>query len=229
MKKLIERERSEIRKRIANLELSIRGITGNSRATLLFEISKERQLLANSFTADHSGSTIDGGAPTKVIAEMIPGLPGAPDEYIYPDSMPTFNRLMDILEREEAAEINSLQLDRSPSDTDIERWALRAAVLEYYRNLGIDYEEVVSETLGDDLMKREFAPNQEDIYVIWLRRLDEQSRSDDKHKLSMDKYDEAVNRGFGRGTAFEKQLDRYREDFMQKLWQKHNKEVMNAR
>ena len=239
MIKNIVSQRVNSRRRIASLEGELHGTSGQRRASILSEIAIEREFLSYSLDGVSDASDLAAAVSSgrcrmiprmqTLLAELMPGLPGAPEQYVYPDSMPTFSRLMDVLEQDTQSELNSLQLDRNPSDTDIERWALHAAVLEYYKLLGVDFEEVVVESYGDDLMRRDLAPNQEDIYIIWLRRLEEQTRSDDKHRLSMDKYDEAVNRGFGRGTAFEKQLDRYREDFMQKLWQKHNEEVDDAR
>ena len=231
MKTLIRNHKIAARKAVAKLNKMLTGSRGEERKTLLNRLAAEKEFLEHDFSKIENSKSLEDllNRTRYKFSEMMPGLPGAPEEYVYPDSMPKFGRLMMVLEQEEYAERQSLEMDRNPSDTDIERWALKAAVLEYYKSLSVDPEKIVTDVYGDDQTIRELAPNQEKIYQIWLRRLEEQSRAEDKHKLKMDKYDEAVNRGFGRGTAFEKQLDRYREEFMHKLWQKHNEEVRDAR
>ena len=52
-----------------------------------------------------------------------------------------------------------------------------------------------------------------------MKKLDELKRRDDKYTLMEEEFDKAeadLLEGM-RGSAFEKQLDRYREEFMQKL------------
>ena len=54
--------------------------------------------------------------------------------------------------------------------------------------------------------------------------LNKRSEDDGVYRLSPEEYNEAEQRGIPQGGAFEKMLDRYREEFITKLWQKHYEE-----
>lgn len=231
IKKHLAAHRIAARKSIASMEMRLKGLKGCERSDILQRISGEQKFLEQDLSKINTFEELNNILlKTRFkYAEMMPGLPGAPNQYVYPDSMPTFSRLMSVLEEMEREERESLEYDKNPSDNDIKRWALRAALLEYYKGIYSNPDAVVADYYEGLQIKRDFAPKQEDVFKIWIRRLEEQSRAKDKHKLSMDEYMEAVNRGYGRGTAFEKQLERYREDFMEELWKKHYEEVNNAR
>lgn len=231
IKSYITAHRVSARKSMASMEIQLKGLKGKERDAILQRINCERNFLYSDFSNIKSAEDLNNLLLNTRFkyAEMMPGLPGAPNQYVYPDSMPTFSRLISVLEDMEREERESLEYDKNPSDNEIKRWALRAALLEYYRGLYSNPDAIVADYYEGLQIKRDFAPSQEEVFKIWIRRLEEQSRAKDKHKLSMDEYMEAVNRGYGRGTAFEKQLERYREDFMEKLWERHYKEVSNAR
>ena len=121
------------------------------------------------------------------------------------------------------------------SDNDLKRLALKSAVYEYYMNLPYDPDTVAVDYEGDltarhdnreiDKTDIDLSPHKNAIYNIWMDKLGKLIR--DK-KLSEVEYDEAATRGIPQGGAFEKQLDRYRQDFMKKLWQDYNTYYKNA-
>lgn len=241
---IITQQRMESRKSIARCEKLIKDLKSDDRDVILKVIAVERDFLAHSFNDIESEENLRTEiiikrhakildalkSPDNILkfAEMMPTVPGAPDEYVRPNSIPTFGKLIKILEQNLQEEGNSIAADPRPSANDIKRWALKSAVLEYYQGLGANPEIKVTDTVGNDRTIPALAPNKNQIYNIWMQKLDAQTKADDKYKLSMEEYDEAVDRGTPRGGAFEKLLDRYREDFMAKLWQQHYEEVSNG-
>jgi len=123
------------------------------------------------------------------------------------------------LKQEVADEKAIVERKRSPSQNDLTRWALKDAVLAFYQGLNLPENTVIVDTLYDDRLITKLAPDFDVIANIWMEKLDELKRKDDKFALDYDEYDKAeADLADGmRGSAFEKQLDRYREEFMQKL------------
>ena len=67
-----------------------------------------------------------------------------------------------------------------------------------------------------EILLERIAPNKNKIYEIWMEKLNRYVR---EGKLGEQEYDESSERGTPQGGAFEKQLDRYRKEVMQQLWQ----------
>jgi len=135
------------------------------------------------------------------------------------DLLPRFGNLISILEENAAYERSNVERKRMPSQNDLTRWALKDAVLAYYQGLNMPHDMPIVLNRFDDRLITELAPNFENISNIWLQKLDELRRKNDKYMLTMDEYDKAESdlSEEMRGSAFEKQLDRYREDFMKQL------------
>ena len=125
-----------------------------------------------------------------VSAEILASVPGAPTVYVRPDQIPTFVKLLNVLNDSYIEEENSIRLDKHPSANDIKRWALKKAVLQYYQNLGIDSQEKVTDVAGSLITRHDLAPNKEKIYTIWINILDNQTRAEDKYLLNYNEYDE---------------------------------------
>jgi hypothetical protein len=160
----------------------------------------------------------------KKYAEMAIELPGAPAETGAPESderdiLPRFGNLINVLEENALEEKREIESKRMPSQNDLTRWALKDAVLSYYQGLSFPDDLPVIKNRFDDRLITELAPDFEKISKIWMQKLDELMRRDDKYTLTMEEYDKAeldLSEEM-RGSAFEKQLDRYREDFMKQL------------
>jgi hypothetical protein len=135
------------------------------------------------------------------------------------DILPKFGNLLAILEQEVNEENNNLSRKHLPSQNDLTRWALKNAVLAYYKNLNVPVDKPIIESRFDDRLVTELAPDFDVIAKIWIEKLDELKRRDDRYSLNMDEFDkaEADLKEAMRGSAFEKQLDRYREEWMAKL------------
>jgi len=162
-------------------------------------------------------------------AEMGIELPGAPGQFDTPEPtrpLPNFGKLKMILEKELEDERKRFDGDHHQSDNDIKRLALKEAVLEYYNDLGYDPETIAVDYEGDMTLRRDdqdvdksdfdFAPNKSEIYQRWMDKL---KRYITEQRLSDAEFDEAADRGIPQGGAFEKQLDRYRKDFVKSMWQ----------
>lgn len=135
------------------------------------------------------------------------------------DILPRFGNLMQILEEEAQEETAIVERRRMPSQNDLTRWALKDAVLSFYQGLNFPDDLPVVTNRFDDRLVTELAPDFDVIARVWLEKLDELKRRDDKYTLILEEYDKAeadLQDGM-RGSAFEKQLDRFREEFMQKL------------
>lgn len=161
-----------------------------------------------------------------ISAEDAINLPGAPAESTDTnpdgDNKPLFGALMGVLREEVVLEVSRMDSMGTPTQDDLTRWALKDAVLEFYQRLNLPPNTKIVETIFDDRLVPQLSPDFDVIYRLWMERLDVLVRRDDKYTLISDEYDKAEldikdsDTGM-RGSAFEKQLDRYREDFMQKL------------
>lgn len=146
------------------------------------------------------------------------------------ETLPNLGKLRLVLEQELKNEEADLDSKVSPSENDLKRWALKSAVYDYYMNLPYDLETVAVDYVGDLTARRDdkdvdnsdvdLAPNKNKIYNIWMEKLAKLIR--DK-KISQYEFDEAAERGTPQGGAFEKQLLRFRTEFMKKLWDDYTK------
>jgi len=243
LKLLIRNQKIAARKAIASYETAMIKQSDEERYKCIKQINNERKFLSYNFdtisnTRDlialihdlrHHNISKTGTYAScirckEVLAEMAIELPGAPAEHeAVPDQeedlKPRFGNLIAVLEQEVADEKNNVERKRFPSQNDLTRWALKDAVLAYYQGLNMPDNFVAVDTLYDDRLTSRLAPDFDVIFEMWLKKLDELRRRDDKFTLEHDEYDKAeqdIADGM-RGSAFEKQLDRYREEFMQKL------------
>jgi len=133
-----------------------------------------------------------------------------------------------IIEKDLKAEQHRLENDPAQSANDLKRLALKSSVYEYYMDLDYDPDITAVDYYGAMILRRDdkevdetdfdLAPNKNNIYSRWMEKL---SRLIRENRLSKAEYDESVERGTPQGGAFEKQLDRYRKDFMKQLWQSY--------
>ena len=135
------------------------------------------------------------------------------------DILPRYGNLLDVLEKEAVEEKVAIEATETPSQNDLLRWALKDAVLAYYQGLGFEPDKPVVHSKSDTRLIPDIAPDFDKIAVIWLQRLDELARRDDKYCLLMDEYDKAEEdlSGKMRGSSAEKRIDRYREEFVKRL------------
>jgi hypothetical protein len=98
---------------------------------------------------------------------------------------------------------------------------LKDAVLAYYQGKQVKDDVAVVHSKTDTRLIPEFAPDFDQIAAIWLQKLDELRRRDDKFGLILDEYNKAEEDlgGKMKDTAFERRLDRYREEFVRRLIQ----------
>lgn len=149
-------------------------------------------------------------------------------------NIPTLGKLRMVIEKDLKGEQQKFINDPNQSDTDLKRLALKAAFLEYYNDLEYSPDTPVVDYESDMTLRRDnketdrtdfdFAPNKNKIYSRWMEKLNRYVR---EGRLGPEEYDEAVERGIPQGGAFEKQLDRYRKDIMQQLWQDYYKQRKN--
>ena len=143
-------------------------------------------------------------------------------------ALPTLGKIRLVIEKDLKAEQHRLENDPAPSPNDLKRLALKSSVYEYYMDLNYNPDIVAVDYYGAMILRRDdkevdktdfdLAPNKNDIYNRWMEKL---SRLIRENSLSKAEFDESIERGTPQGGAFEKQLDRYRKDFMKQLWQSY--------
>lgn len=135
------------------------------------------------------------------------------------DILPKMGNLLAVLEKEVADERAKVESRKLPSQNDITRWALKDAVLAYYQGLNYPSDKPVIENRLDIRLVDDLAPDFDVIAKIWLTKLDELKRRNDKYTLNEAEFDKAQADLSEKmqGSAFEKALDRYRIEFMDKL------------
>jgi len=244
IKRAIIQQKVAARRSIASAELRLRQVPSKEVWQCLKVIADEKRFLKHDFDGVNSiedlldiihklrhNSITRAGRYTRckyckhILAEEIPGaVPTTETNMPVPqeqeqDVLPKFGNLIAVLEQEVNEEIARMERVRMPSQNDITRWALKSAVLEFYKNMNVPEDTPIVINRGDDRLITELAPDFDVIAQMWTQKLDELQRRDDKYGLIMEEFDKAeedLNDGM-RGSAFEKQLDRYREEFMQKL------------
>jgi hypothetical protein len=125
----------------------------------------------------------------------------------------SLGRLITTLEQLVAEEQAQYQ-NQAPTQTGIERWALKSAVLDYYKGLGLPGTTKVIDDPTKLKTAREFAPDKKAVYGLWLKKLADLTKKDDVNQFAIPQYDQDVERGTVQGGAFEKMLERYREEFV---------------
>ena len=135
------------------------------------------------------------------------------------DILPKMGNLISVLEQEVVLEKAKVESKALPSQNDLTRWALKDSVLANYQGLAFPIDKPIVESRYDNRLIDELAPDFDVIAKIWFQKLDELQRRNDKYTLNTDEFDKAeVDLSSGmQGSAFEKQVDRYREEFMEKL------------
>jgi hypothetical protein len=191
-----------IRKAIAQFKRALLYADYNERHDLLHAISYNEELLRNELP----------GTSMIVNEEKA--------------ELPTFGKLKMVIEKDLEQELERYNNDYNKSDVDLKRLALKSAFFDYYNNLDYGPETEIVGYESDMTLRRDnkelektdfnFAPNKNEIYQRWMEKLNRYVR---ENKLKEHEYDESYSRGIPQGGAFEKQLDRYRKQIMQKLWQ----------
>lgn len=138
------------------------------------------------------------------------------------ERLPTLGNLLEILKKELDTEEYNMELEDKPSNADITRLALKNAVYEYYSRIKMDQSTPAVSVYGDDRTIANLAPNKKIIFKLYCDTLNSNINSGDKFDVSNDLYDEILAAGIPKGGAFEKRLDRYREEFMKRLWTEFN-------
>jgi hypothetical protein len=243
LKLLISNQKIAARKCIARYESQLHSISSINRDKILKRIKKEKEFLTYNFNNlqtireiisiihnfRHKGiskysSYKDCLECKKALKSISTQLPEQNDivnvdTNLENELKPKFGNLISILEQEVFDEKNKIESKNFPSQNDLTRWALKDSVLSYYQGLNIPENMVVVDTLYDDRLISKLAPDFDVIAQIWIEKLNRLLYNTDKYALEKDEIDKAESdlADGMRGSAFEKQLDRYREEFMKKL------------
>lgn len=228
---LILQQKIASRKAIAKLKVMLTGASLALRKDILLAIAKEREFLRldSASIKDISDFAKHASGRYKIrVAEEPINLPGAPAEDVTEnpegDFRPTYGNLIDVLNREVQEEKSRMDSMKLPSQNDLRRWALKDATLAYYQSLNLPPNTKVLDTSLDHRLTSDLAPDFDVIYKMWLDRLRGLIDRDDKYALEEREFGEAEkdvmeNETGMRGSAFEKQLDRYRADFVERLFE----------
>jgi hypothetical protein len=199
-----------IRKAIVQFKRALKNASPDERYDIINAITYNENLLRNEMGTE------------------LPGAPGKVYEEPVPKDLPTLGKLRIIIEKDLNDEQQKFTNDFNQSDVDLKRLALKSVFLDYYNELDYPHDTVIVDYESDMTLRRDdqevdktdfdFAPNKDEIYKRWIEKLNRYVR---EGKLGMQEYDEAIERGIPQGGAFEKQLDRYRKEIMQQLWQEH--------
>lgn len=207
------------RKNIAKYKKELKKADIKDKVAIIKAISEERRIL--DFKVDQNSLDKFNKLVYNVRrAEMAIELPGAPAENqtISPSPKLNFGQFLNILENDVNQEEQKLSSALNPTQNDLIRWTRKWAFLQYYKSINIDPQQPITKTDGEDTTLRQLAPNKETIYKLYLDKLEELKRRNDKYQLLNDKFDDALYNGTPQGGAFEKWLERYREEIMNKTY-----------
>lgn len=215
--KFVTEQKIIARKNIAKYSKLLKKATLGERAVIFKKIALERSIL------DAKANSIDNFK--KLVynirqAEMAIELPGAPahNSQIAPVPKLNLGQFMGALEQDLKQEEANMQAKQVPTENDKSRWARKWSFLQYYKNLNLSPEIEITKTDGDDKTMRQLAPNKQTIYNMYIDKLEELRRRSDKYKLSDEEFNQALDGGTPQGGAFEKWLERHREEIMNKLY-----------
>jgi len=200
---LIIAQRIKSRKKIAEIEQSLINLSSIDKINALFKIKNER-----AFIRDNLENLTD--------LELISKICNLRDEKIL---IPRIGNLLNILRKDIEEENVSLEYKKLPSQNDLTRWALKNAVLKFYINKNLPDDTAIVDSPNDDRLIVALAPDFDVIADLWFEQMDEMCKRNDKYRIEIEEYNRAqddLNNGM-RGSAFEKQLDRFRKEFMQKI------------
>ena len=214
------------RKIIARSLCNYKKAEDGEKLKIISRISKEKEILNYTFdqkTIDKFISLIHNtrhehvifcGECLKIKAELAIELPGAPAENtkIEPNKKINFGQIVDILDKSVQSESANIQSKPKPSQNEIKDWAFKWSVAQYYKNMNLDpTTEICDER---NMFLRQYAPNKDLIHKLWLDKLLELTREQNKYKIEDATYSDAVSDGIPQGGAFEKRLLRFREEFI---------------
>lgn len=143
-----------------------------------------------------------------------------------PENLPTFGKLRSIIEKNYQKELDEFSNSTNNTNNDVKRLALKKVFMDYFNELDYGPEVIIVDYTGDMTLRRDdqdvdntdfdFAPNKNKIYNMWMEELNRYARAG---RLDVAELDEAAERGIPQGGAFEKQLDRHRQEIMKELWE----------
>jgi disulfide oxidoreductase YuzD len=166
-----------IRKKIASLRTN-NSKTASRSITLeklkLKAVTTAKDMLASIHLAEHTGDVAKCVSCIK-LAQSQPA---------------TFGKLLATLERLVTEEESQYQYSK-PSQTDIKRWALKAAVLDYYKGLSVDPSFIAIDNVMQNKTVHQLAPNKEAIYTIYMRKLADLTKKHDANRVNLNEFDEA--------------------------------------
>jgi len=190
---IIKEQKRIARKNIAKYSKLLNKLETSDRLYIIKAMASERKILNfqtnNQNSIDNFIKTINNIR----YAEMAIELPGAPAQNfnIQPVQRLNFGQFIAAIERdvnnEDAVKKSNL------TQTDINRWARKFSFLQYYLNLNKSPEEEITKADGDGKTIRDFAPNKDEIYKIYLDKLEELRRRSDHLKLDDQKFNEILD------------------------------------
>jgi len=238
-KQIIVMQKIAARKSIVQRDRLIKNLNSFDTGVIMRHIQNERDFLSQDFdkcvTLDdlrsalhirHKGFVKDSKDCSfckKILAEDAINVPGGPAEDLTEnpdeDVKPMFGNLIAVLEQQVQSELDRMGGLRMPSQNDLTRWALKDSVLEYYKSMQLPPNTKIVETVLDDRLLSQLAPDFDVIARLWMQKLYDLTRREDKYKVIEYEYDKSKEdlSEEMQGSAFEKQLDRYRKEFMQQL------------
>jgi len=207
------------RKNIAKYSKMLKKASLQDRLVIIKKIALERAILdckVNTFSLDNFTKMVHSIRQ----AEMAIELPGAPAENTQIAPLPQLNlgQFVSALEQDLRVEETQLQSKQAPTENDKSRWARKWSFLQYYKSMNANPETEITKNIGDDKTMRQLAPNKQAIYNMYMDKLEELRRRSDKYKLSDEEFNQALDGGTPQGGAFEKWLERHREEIMNKIY-----------
>lgn len=211
------------RKNIAKYSKLLKKANLRDRLTIIKKIALERSLLdckVNEYSLDNFTKMVHSIRQAEMAIEL-PGAPAQNNQIVAPLKL-NLGQFIDALEQDLRNEESQLQLKtqtkQAPTENAKSRWARKWSFLQYYKNMNLSPEIEITKNDGDDKTMRQLAPNKQTIYNMYIDKLEELRRRSDEFKLSDEEFNQALDGGTPQGGAFEKWLERHREEVMNKLY-----------
>lgn len=207
------------REKKAKLSIRYRQASFSAREPLIHAINNEQQILKFK-VSELNFEEFKQLVVNVRKAEMPIELPGAAgeDADIKAEPKINFGQFLDALEKDVNLENYTLANKQPPKQDDLVRWARKLAFMQYYKNMSLPPETPITKAYGDAKTLRQLSPNKDAIYNLYLDKLEEFRRRSDKFKLGDEQFNEVLETGTQQGGAFEKWLERHREEIMNNIY-----------
>jgi hypothetical protein len=212
-------QKIKARQKKAKLSNLLSSINLTGRGKIIQAILNEQKIIKFQASSDNLEEFKKLIAEVRAV-ELPIELPGAPAENqeVKPEPKINFGQFLDAIEKDLQLDNHKFGTLQNIKQDELNRWARKLAFQQYYRNMNLAPETPITKVYGDDKTVRQIAPNKDTIYNLYLDKLEELRRRSDKFKFSDDKFNEVLSDGTPQGGAFEKWLERHREDIMNSIY-----------